>query len=951
MKHFFLLAGLCLLATGLFAQNPASTGRFSIQGRAVDTSAVGLPGSSVLLLEPADSSLVNFTRTGENGAFQFKNLKRKAYLLKITYVGYIPFGREIMPPENALLDLGAIPLKPITKELFEVVIRTAKAPLSIRGDTIEYNATTFKVPPGSTVEDLLRKLPGVQVDANGNIKAQGQDVKRLTVDGKTFFGADPKMATKNLQAEAISKVQVFNDQSEKAKLTGVDDGSKQKTMNLELKDEYKKGGFGKVTASGGSAVPAPGAGKGSRGEVKANYNKFDTKRQFSLIGLVNNTNQQGMSWDDYQDFRGSNAFTGGADADFGFSGGYSYWSGEDEDNLGVPVDGSRGRGFSNNAALGANYNYDTKKNKFSSSYYYSQTRLQLDATRTQQNFFEGGSLVNNEQSNQVTFNGAHRVTLRYERQIDSLQTLVMVSNSRMGVGNNTLNSLTNVLQNGQTPTSRTAINNTGRIDNFGTVNTLIYRLKFKKKGRLFAASATYQLNTSDGTADLNSDNEFFQSTTVNAFLRAIRQRQFSETQRSQYKASLQYIEPLSKRFFWESFYNFSLRNDELDRDSYNRQETAQTRNDTLSRYYRNNYLYNRLGTSVRYSYKGLNMSVGGAYQQFVLDGRYASDETVVPLNRIQRTFATFVPNFALNYDLKNNRYLSGNYSMGVQVPSSRDLQPVIDISNPLFISEGNPDLLPSLSHNLYVSYYMFNPASFVNLYGNINYSYNVNQIVYGRTIDPSTGITRTRPENITGGQNTGAYVSGGFPLKKTKATLNMDISGNLSRSLTPINGVLYHTRSNNVGINPRLELTPSDKFTFYANAGWNVGYTRYDLMASQNQRITNTNYGATATGKLPGDLYVTTNLNYAIYRNPTFGFDQEIPIWNASMFKILGKAKKAEIRLSAYDLLNRNLGISQSASLNFVSREQVQTLARYFLLSFTYNMRGVSSGNIKQRWF
>ncbi|MFD1139876.1 TonB-dependent receptor domain-containing protein [Larkinella insperata] len=951
MKYFFLLAGFWLLATGLFAQSPTQPGRFSIQGRVVDTTKAPLPGSSVLLLEPSDSSLVNFTRSGENGAFQFKNIKRKAYLLKITYVGTLPYGQTITPPENNLLDLGAIPLKPISKELFEVVIRTAKAPLSIRGDTIEYNATTFKVPPGSTVEDLLRRLPGVQVDANGNIKAQGQDVKRLTVDGKTFFGSDPKMATKNLQAEAISKVQVFNDQSEKSKLTGVDDGSKQKTMNLELKDEFKKGGFGKVTASGGSAVPAPGAAKGARGEVKANYNKFDAKRQLSLIGLVNNTNQQGMSWDDYQDFRGSNAFNWNDDADFGFSGGFRYWSGEDEDNLGIPIGGDRGRGFSNNAAIGANYNYDTKKNKFSSSYYYSQTRQQLEAKRWQQNFFDGGFLQNDEQSNQINFTGAHRVTLRYERQIDSLQTLVFVNNSRLGVGNSSLSSLTNVLENGINPTSRIIVNNGNRVNSFGTANTLLYRHKFKKKGRSFAASATYQLNTSDGSADLTSDNQFFQSTTVNAFLRQIRQRQLSLTQRSQYKANLQYIEPISKRIFWENFYNFSLRYDELDRDSYNQQESAMTRNDTLSRYYKNNYLYNRLGTGLRYSYKGLNLSVGGAYQQFALDGRYASDESVVPLNRIQRTFSTFVPNVSLNYDLKNNRFLFSSYSMGVQVPSSRDLQPVIDISNPLYISEGNPDLLPALSHNVNVGYNMFNPGSFVNIYGNVYYSYNINQIVYGRNIDPTTGITRTRPENITGGQNAGAYIGGGFPLKKTKATLNMSLSGNLGRSLTPINNVLYQTHNRSISFGPRLELTPGDKLTFYANADWNIGHTRYDLMASQNQRIINNTYGATVTGKLSHEFYLTSNLNYSIYRNPTFGFDQRIPIWNASVYKIMGKSKKAEVRLSAYDMLNRNLGISQNASLNFVSGERVQTLARYFLLSFTYNMRGVSTGNIKQRWF
>jgi hypothetical protein len=287
-----------------------------------------------MLLTPKDSTLVNFGRTDEKGDFEFKNVKNLNYLLKISSVGYLPFQEEIKPSDKAINDLGNLKLKPIAKELMEVVIRTARAPLSIKGDTIEYNAASFKVPPGSTVEDLLRKLPGVQIDQDGNIKAQGQDVKRVTVDGKQFFGGDTKMATKNLSAEAIKKVQVFNDKTEQAKATGVDDGKKEKTMNLELKDEFKKGGFGKVTA---------GIGDKERMEVKGNYNKFDQKNQFSLIGLGNNTNQVGMGFDDFQDFKGSQSFNWNDNADFGFGGG-GRDRGNDRGGFGGGGGGGGGRG-------------------------------------------------------------------------------------------------------------------------------------------------------------------------------------------------------------------------------------------------------------------------------------------------------------------------------------------------------------------------------------------------------------------------------------------------------------------------------------------------------------------------------------------------------------------------------------------------------------------------------
>lgn len=940
-----------LLITSLYAQTPAPA-RITLQGRVADTTGAALAGSNVMLLTTTDSSLVTFARTNESGAFSLKNVKRGTYILKISYVGFIPYDKLLATGDNAVNDLGTLKLKPIAKELFEVVVKTARAPLTIKGDTIEYNAASFKVPPGSTVEDLLRRLPGMQVDQDGNVKAQGEDVKRVTVDGKTFFGSDPKAATKNLAAEAISKVQVFSDKTEQAKLTGVEDGKREKTLNLQLKDGYKKGSFGKITAGVGTDL-TPTSNGTARTEIKGNYNRFDDKQQFSIIGLGNNTNQAGMSFDDYQDFRGSNSFNWNDDADFGFSSGSRFISfgGDDDDNLGIPIGGGSGRGFSNNAAAGANYNYDTKKTKLSSSYYYSQTRQTLTAERQNQTFLESGSFNRNENSRQINFNNSHRVSLRFQKELDSMQTLVVLSNSRIGRGNTDLNSLQQLFRQSKLST-RTTIDNDGNTNAFGTANSVVYRTKFKKKGRSLALSGTYQLNMNEAEMNLNSINEFLQATNVNDQLRAIRQLQETNSKRSQYKASALFLEPLSKKFFWESFYNFSLRTDVVDRDAFDRSASdALTRNNTLSRYYENNYLYNRLGSGIRYSAKGLNILLGAAAQQFTLDGQYAPDQTATTFNKINRVFTNVMPNVSLNYSMKGNKYLRFSYDVGIQLPSTRDLQPVIDNSNPLYITEGNPDLLPTLRHTIGTGYNMFNPGTFTNLYLNVNYTYNVNQIVYNQTIDPQTLITRTKPSNISGGQNVGSYIGFGFPLKKTKANLNVNANINLGKNLTQINGILNETNTNSFGFGPRLDLTPNDKITVYANANWNISNTRYSISSGQNQQIYNFFYGGEANLKLPADFYLNTTLNYRVYRNDRFGFNQQIPIWNASVYKILGKAKKAELRLTAYDMLNKNLGVSQSASANFVSTERVQTLSRYFMLSFTYNMRGVTAKMKQQNFF
>ena len=949
MKHTLPLILTLWLLTGLaMAQNVPT--RFSLQATITDTLGNKLNGATVMLQTAKDSTLTNYGRTSEAGTFTLKGIRKGAYFLKITYVGMMPLNKAVTFEADAAVDLGNIRLKPIAKELYEVVVKTARAPLTIRGDTVEYDTRAFKVPPGSTVEDLLKKLPGVMVDRQGNIRAQGQEVKRVTVDGKQFFSDDPKTATKNLQAEAISKVQVFSDKTEKAKLTGIDDGTKEKTMNLELKEEFKKGGFGKITGGAG-----PATNLSARAEVRGSYNKFDKKQQLSLIGLANNTNQTGLSWADYQDFRGSNSFNWNDNADFGFGNGgnFTYFGGGEEEGLAIPITGGdRGNGLSDNLAGGANYNFDTKKTKISSSYYFSQTNLLTDSRGEVTNFIPGGDLNTLTLTKKNNRSSSHRVSFRLERELDSLNKLVFVNNSRYNTSNIfqlSTRDIRRLLTATSTPTTANTTTNGSTGETFGMNNSLIYRHTFKKKGRSFAASAGYELTTAKGSLNLLARNEFFEATNINDQLRNLDQLQTTSSRVAQYKASLLYVEPLAKRWFWESFYNVSLRTDEVDQDVLNRRD-ALIRNDSLSRYFTNRYVYNRLGTGVRYNNKGLNVGVGGAVQQFQLNGQFAPDQTLPALGGIDRTFTTFVPNVSVNVDLKNNKYLYGGYSLGVQMPTSRQLQPIPDNRNPLFITTGNAALLPALTHRANVGFNYFNPGTFTNFYGGLNYGYNLNQIVYAQTIDPQTLVTSTRPQNISGGYNISSYGHVSFPLKKTKATLDLGGNLNIGYLITPINLVLNQTNTTNYSLEAKLSLTPAEWFTFYGSANVGINNARYSVNSAQNAQTISNSYDVESNVKLPGELYVSTNFTYQLYRNERFGFNRAVPIWNASVYRLLGKAKRMEARLSAFDLLNRNVNISQFAGQNAVSTESTRTLARYFLLSFTYNMRGVKASIKKGGW-
>ena len=928
-----LLLIVPLILFGFFASGQS---KLSLSGNLVDSSGHPLPQATVMLLMPKDSSLVNYGRSNESGHFEFKNVKRQNYILKVSYVSFLPLQMDIKPTEEVSMDLGNILLKPISKELFEVVVRTAKAPLSIRGDTIEYNAGSFKVPPGATVEDLLRKLPGMEIEADGSIRAQGQVVKKVTVDGRSFFGSDPKLATKNLSADAIQKVQVFNGQTEAAKVTGIDDGKKEKTINLELKESHKKGGFGKITA---------GLATEDRREIKGNYNKFDAKNQISVIGLGNNTNQSGMSFDDYQDFRGSQSFTWGDEADFGFSSSSRYISFDDgDDQLGIPIGGRRD-GFSKNYSGGANYNFDTKKSKFSSNYYFNQSERIIDKISTTQRFFQEKTQNSADTTSQKTFSANHRMSLRYENNIDSSNTLILIGNGKLSFGNANESSRIFqqlLFQNTLLPRN-SSLQNGGIQQSLTSQNTVIFRHKFAKKGRSFSASAGYNYLNSNGDATQKSLNKLFNATTLRDSIQAIDQLTNNFSNKSQIKSSLFFVEPLSKTFFWESFFNTSYQSNQVNRDLFDRSTAgANNRNDSLSRFYDNHLTYNRLGSSLRYSKDGVNISAGLAAQHFNLVGDFRRSALSPNLANIDLAYFAWIPKFSMDLELKNNRYVFFNYDKSATEPNMRDLQPIVDNSNPLFLRVGNPNLLPSVNHSLSTGFNLFDAANFMHLYTNLSYNYNVNQVVYNQSIN-SNGIVTSKPMNISGGVSYNGYFGFGFPLKKTVSTMSVNADFNAAKNPLMLNDVFTNTQTNSGTISSRVSYTPNERITLYVNASFGLTNSVYEQSALPEQSIRNDQFGSELNVNFGKNTFFSYNFDYRIFENKTRGLYQEMPILNLSVFKYVGKAQKSEIRLTLYDVFRKNLGVNQNAFQNLVSFEKTQTLSQYLMLSYTYNMRGLSS--------
>ena len=932
------LCSICLFlccVNLIFAQNPS---KITIQGGVQDTLGAELPFATVMLLNPKDSALLNFSQSNDKGIFTFKNVKNVAYLLKISYVGYLPYQQLLDPSVSEVHDLKSVKIKPITQELLEVVIRTAKAPLSIRGDTIEYNASSFKVPPGSTVEDLLRRLPGIDVDADGNIKAQGKDIKKLYVDGKIFFSDDPKAATKNLDANIISKVQVFTEKSEQAKLTGVDDGKKDKAMNLELKEEFKKGAFGKITAAIGTSERWAGRG---------NYNRFNKKEQFSVIGFANNINQTGVNWDDYGEFKGQSAFNND-NGDFGFSGGggFRYYSFNDES----PTNNFDGRGFTKNGGAGLNYNFDTKKTKFNSSYFYNQTQLNLDQISRRETFQKDSSFTNLDTLGKTDFRSNHAIGTRLEHEFDSTNALIVKGNLRFSQ-NDARNLENQFFSRSNNPTTNSLnLDNRNNLAAYRLTSAAIFRHRFKKKGRTFAVSSGYNNSLSDGTESLLSVSRFFEATT---FTQQIRQFNRNENTTQQLKSSVLFTEPLSKKWYWESFYNINNTKNEVRRQVQN-PEQNDARVDSLSRFFDNTVFYNRLGSSLRYSHEGVNVTAGLAVQQLKLGGSYAIDRNlpllVTPINP---SFTNWTPNISAEVELPNHKHLGFQYNYAVKEPQLSDLQPVPNANNPAFRTDGNPLLTPERSHNVEVSMNYWNPASFANMNVSVEYEKLDNQIVYSQTIENISNVgirTTTRPENVSGGQRASSWLWVNFPVIKTKLNLNTNASFNFSQTPSFINAIRNETNSIGGNVSLGLNYTPNQKLILSLRGNVRLTNIEYSIQKEQNQKIQNQSIDASIKWQIMKKAFVESNFNYAAFQNERFGFDQKIPIWNLSVRHLFAKNNKLEARLAAFDLLNRTVNITQNGSQNYVIQTTAQTLARYFMLSLTYNMKGHENKLKKNGW-
>lgn len=911
MKRSLLLI-LFAIPSLAFAQ------KFDLRGTLMDTLNSPLPSATIMLLNAKDSSLVTFGVSDAKGQFALKSIAHGKYIFKVSFVGFATYTRSVDPEPGVIdLDLGRVKLQPRSTQLDELVIQGEKAPVTVKRDTIEFNATSFKTKANANVEDLLKKMPGIDVESDGTVRAQGEQVQRVTVDGKEFFGRDPKLATRNLPADAVDKVQVFDRKSDQSQFTGIDDGQREKTINLELKEEKRNGAFGTMMAGGGT---------NDRYQARANVNRFTKGKQLSFLGMGNNVNEQGFSISDYMNFSGGSTSLMG--------GGGSVQLQIDGNSNGVALNnGGRQNGVMTNYAGGLNFNNTlSKKTELSGSYFYNHLDQNVDRTIERVNYIPDGSYNYNSFSKQRNNNENHRLNFIIDHKIDSSNSIRFTANASMSKTN--LSTLTQ----SQTMTPDNALQNTSVTNNltsgdgFNVTSNLLYRHRFAKKGRSFSLNLNAVVSQNESSGELSAENNFYDT----GEKRDVSQENTQSTDNQTIGTTFSYIEPLGGRKYLEATYNFRTNRNQVDRNVYDVANGTRTPNNQLSNIYNSDYQYNRPGLSLRVNRTKYNLSVGVGWQKTTINGKLILKDI-----DINKSFQNFLPVARLNFDFSNLKHLRLDYETSMQEPTIQQLQPVIDnTTNQINQSIGNPELQPGYSHRIGANFNIFDPAKGIGFFAFVNGTYTSNAISYQQTINPNLS-TLTMPVNVKNGSNINVNLNFGFPIRKVFSRINIGPVASQRNSRVVLNEAEVSSESNTLGGQARYNFTYKDFFTLDLGANLSSQSTQYSSNAAsrlQNQKYLNKTYTAETNITILKNWQLNGTFDYLQYDSKTTGFNQAIPLVNASISRFFFKAQSGELKVGVVNALDKSLSVSQSASVNYLEQTTYNNLGRYYMVSFTYSL-------------
>ncbi len=943
MNYFMKRAGFLSILLALSILSQAQ----SVQGVMVDpVEGTKVRGATIQLKSAADSTNSQFTTSDSTGAFAFTNISFGKYVMQASSIGF----EFLQMPVNVTdsipnLDLGEVYLPKKTETLEGVVVVARPPAARQKADTTEFSAAQYKMNPDATVEDLIKKMPGVTVDKAGTVTAQGEQVKKVTVDGKDFFGDDATAALRNLPSELVDKIQVYDRLSEQAQLTGFDDGNSSKAINVVTRGGVKNGQFGRVYA---------GYGTDNRYQAGGNMSFFNGDRRLSFIGNFNNVNQQNFGSQDLLGVTssgGSGGRGGGGRGGRGGGGGGDFMVGTNP-------------GINTTNAFGINYGdkWGQKVNVTGSYFFNNSNNNNASSYRQQRPYLnsEDTLLFSYGESENHSNNFNHRVNMRVEYKIDSSNTLYIIPS--LNFQNNKSNSSSydySYLQPGalaaQDSVTRSSGYNSSARHGYNIGNLIMFRHSFAKRGRTFSASFNSSFSKNDGDSYVFDNSRLFNRGT---FTDSLQDRQtISNRNTENYSGRLGYTEPIGKKGMIEISYSPGLQISRADQMANGFDGTDYTIFiPNNSNKFDNEIITNNAGINYRLGQSRDNqLSFGVDYQ----NSQLRSERIYPNQSSVDQQFNNFLPNLRWMKKIGNYSNFRVFYRANTNFPSIDQLQDVPNTANLTRPSVGNPNLSQSYSHFGSFRYSYTNTRKnngfFANIFAQTTNDYITNAsyfIARDTVIEQGAQINRgaqlSKPVNLNGYKRLSSFFTYYMPINFIKSNMNVNFGANY----TEIPGLVDYvpTLTNSINYNGRLGLSSniSEYFDFqvYYDINQNIAKTN----SNEDKSFSTTNYQNQAAGLQFNWLsksgwFLQNDISYQSTSGYSEGYNQNYALWNAGAGKKFLKDQAGELKLSVFDLLKQNQSITRTVSSgNIITDSQSQVLQQYFMLTFTYKLRNFGTG-------
>lgn len=872
---------------------------------------VALQNATVVILQQQDSILKDFTRTNEKGDFHLSIADTNDYILMVSYPKYGDFTQFFKSDQDH--DFGAIPMQTMAHLIEEVVV-TGRLPVVIKGDTIEYDADSFTVEKNAKVEDLLKVLPGISVDGDGKITAQGKTVEKVLVDGEEFFGDDPTLVTRNIRSDMVDKVQVYEKKSEQAERTGVDDGERIQTINVELKEEARNGIFGKANA--GVATDKYYTGQ-------AMINRFKGSQKTGAFLVTGNNGTTGLSWEDAQSFGGNDSQGSMVMINNGDDFESSEYSGS-----GIPRILNTGVNFSEK--------WNGNKNKINLSYLYGKLNSDGESSRVTQNNLEDRTLVSKQQATFDNDRSRHKFGLKYDLQIDSLTSLTVQGGANRREEKSFSSDFTSMtdrqgeMLNDQ-ERNQTTQNNTTNMD----INAYLTR-KFKKEGRSLSLTARYNASETSGNQDLwNNVNYYGDGNDIENSL--IDQRKNKKNGANFTTASFTYTEPLHKKLNLSIGYEWNGQQQSSELFSYNKDESGNY--SILDSLYSSDFDFSTLSSTYNVA---LNFKADKWRINFT--NRLKTDKLQQENNFTQedlsRSFLTYNPSADLTYELSKSSNLRVSFRGTNNLPSLNQIQPLRNNEDELNVYLGNESLKPQSNRNYSLNYHKFNALEGSYIYSGVSFSQQKDPFILNATTD-AQGKTTFVWENLEDkiNNNLNFYVGGGRSVIRDW-NVNFDLHANINRGdqYNYINGSLNNAKFTSFSITPGLRRSMTSGFNFGL---WiTPGYTQQK--ASLQPEFDNSGFTLRSNSDikyfLPKKMEIFAELNY-VYEAPTKTFDEKFEriLLNPGVSKKVLNDESLKISFIVNDILNQNVGFRRSQNGNIFTQNSYDTIRRYYMLKVSWD--------------